>query len=186
MQVEAMALLVCLFTMFAVTSLVLLFALHLRKCKGAPHCDPVIVIDSITLLNFKRNVGAPFYMVLWADCVASYRYICCDMLQFCFASSIMRIFQWYMQTYLLMCVCVYVRFMLDKANYSFIINKQQTIVIQTWALSNSFDFGPLFWLVERTLLICADTSRYIHMYVFVPMYICTYIYVDVCTHFYGT
>lgn len=29
------------------------------------------------------------------------------------------------------CVYVCVRFMLDKANYSFIINKQQTIVIQT-------------------------------------------------------
>lgn len=74
------------------------------------------------------------------------------------------------------CVCVYmcVRFMLDKANYSFIINKQQTIVIQTWALSNSFDFGPLSWLVERTILMCADTLRYIHICTYAWMYVHTF------------
>lgn len=115
--------------MSAVTSFVLLLVLHLRKCKGAALCScyryraaielqtkccrailhgPVGTLHCILSIYLLRYVTVLFRVIDHANILMIH------------ADIVVHV-----------CVYVCVRFMLDKANYSFIINKQQTIVIQT-------------------------------------------------------
>lgn len=158
--------------MSAVTSLVLLLALHLRKCKGAALCSCYRYRAAIELQTkcCRAILHGPVGTMHCLLSIYLLRYVTVLFRVIDHANILM------IHADIVMHVCVYmcVRFMLDKANYSFIINKQQTIVIQTWALSNSFDFGPLSWLVERTILMCADTLRYIHICTYAWMYVHTF------------
>lgn len=156
--------------MSAVTSFVLLLVLHLRKCKGAALCSCYRYRAAIELQTkcCRAILHGPVGTLHCILSIYLLRYVTVLFRVIDHANILM------IHADIHVHVCV--RFMLDKANYSFIINKQQTIVIQTWALSNSFDFGPLSWLVERTILMCADTLRYIY---YVPM--CRYIHVCMYT-----
>lgn len=154
-----------------------LFTLHLRRCNR---------IAKLFCFCYRYRAAIELqtkcyrHFALWS-CVRTYRCVLsiCFLAivrYFCLASSIMRIHISMIYTYNV-CSCVYVCKCIHPQYAScstrqitrLLLTKQQTIVNQTWALSNRFDFGHSldYWSMR---FLCAQTDKD----------------VCVCTHFYGT